>query len=181
MGKSGQTIFSDSQLSVYWIEIVDKDFEQESILQIFEQDRSKLFKTKTPKFLSSLSSITHRGRVTHICVSKIIIIVSNNGLSPGRCQGIIWNNAGILLIAPLGINISEIVDEINVFLFKKIHLNISSENGVYFVSVSSKTSDAAYMCQYTRSSLVDMMACRSIPRHLITIHDDVIKWKHFPR
>ena len=46
--------------------------------------------------------ITHWGRVTHICVGKPTIIVSDNGLSPGRRQAIIWNNAGILLIGPLG-------------------------------------------------------------------------------
>ena len=41
---------------------------------------------------------THWGRVTHICVSKLTIIGSDNGLSPGRRQAIIWTNAGILLI-----------------------------------------------------------------------------------
>ena len=30
------------------------------------------------------------------------IIDSDNGLSPGRRQAIIWTNAGILLIEPLG-------------------------------------------------------------------------------
>ena len=45
------------------------------------------------------------GRVTHICVGKQTIIVSDNGLSPGRRQAIIWTNAGILLIGPLGKNI----------------------------------------------------------------------------
>ena len=33
---------------------------------------------------------------------------SDNGLSPGRRQAIIWTNAGILLIGPLGTNINEI-------------------------------------------------------------------------
>ena len=45
--------------------------------------------------------LTHWGRVTHICGSKLAIISSNNGLSPGRRQAIIWTNAGIVLIAPL--------------------------------------------------------------------------------
>ena len=36
------------------------------------------------------------GRVTHICVSEIIIIGSYNGLSPDRRQAIIWTNDGIL-------------------------------------------------------------------------------------
>ena len=51
--------------------------------------------------------ITHLGRVTHICVSKLTIIGSDNGLSPERRQAIIWTNAGILLIGPLGTNFSE--------------------------------------------------------------------------
>ena len=33
----------------------------------------------------------------YICVSKLSIIVSDNGLSPGRCQAIIWSSAGILV------------------------------------------------------------------------------------
>ena len=39
--------------------------------------------------------LTHWGRVTHICVGKLTIIGSDNGLSPGRRQAIIWTNAGI--------------------------------------------------------------------------------------
>ena len=42
-----------------------------------------------------LTSLTHWGRVTHICVGKSNIIASDNGLSPGRRQAIIWINAGI--------------------------------------------------------------------------------------
>ena len=45
---------------------------------------------------------TYWGRVTHICVSKLTTIVSDNGLSPDRRKAIIWTNAGILLIRPLG-------------------------------------------------------------------------------
>ena len=48
------------------------------------------------------SLLTHWGRVTHICVGKLTIIGSDNGLSPGRRQAIIWTYAGILLIGPLG-------------------------------------------------------------------------------
>ena len=70
--------------------------------------------------------LTHRGRVTHICVSKVTIIVSDNGLSPGRRQAIIWNNAGILLIGTLGTNFSEILIEILTFSFKKMRLTVSS-------------------------------------------------------
>ena len=53
-----------------------------------------------------LNVLTHWGRVTHICVNELTIIGSDNGLSPGRHQAIIWNNAGLLLIEPLGTNFS---------------------------------------------------------------------------
>ena len=49
--------------------------------------------------------LTHWGRVTHICVGKLTIIASDNGLSHGRRQAIIWTNAVILLIGPLGTKI----------------------------------------------------------------------------
>ena len=71
-------------------------------------------------------SLTHWGRVTHICVVKLIIIGSDNGLSPGRRQAIIWTNTGILLIGPLGTNLSEILIEILTFSFKKMRLKLSS-------------------------------------------------------
>ena len=70
--------------------------------------------------------LTHWGRVTHICVSKLTIIGSDNGLSPGRRQAIIWTNGGMLLIWPLGTNFSEIAIDINTFSFKKIHFKLSS-------------------------------------------------------
>ena len=54
------------------------------------------------------------------------IIGSDNGLSPGRRQPIIWIKAGILLIEPIGRNFSEILIEIYTFSFKKMHLKISS-------------------------------------------------------
>ena len=40
----------------------------------------------------------------HICINKLAIIGSDNGLSPGQCQAIFWASAGILLIRPLGTN-----------------------------------------------------------------------------
>ena len=63
--------------------------------------------------------------MTHICISKLTIIGSDNGLSPGRRQDIIWTNAGILLIEPLGANISEILIEILTFSFKKMRFKVS--------------------------------------------------------
>ena len=77
-------------------------------------------------WIGCLATLTHWGRVTHICVSELTIIGSDNGLSPGRHQAIIWNNAGLLLIEPLGTNFSEISIGVQTFSFKKMHLNMSS-------------------------------------------------------
>ena len=70
--------------------------------------------------------LTHWGRVTHICVSRLTITGSDNGLSPRRPEAIIRTNAGILLIRPLGTNFNEILIEILIFSFKKMHLKVSS-------------------------------------------------------
>ena len=64
--------------------------------------------------------------MTHICVSKLTIIGSDNGLSPGRRQAIIWTNVGILLIRTLGTNFSEILGEIHSFSISKMHLKMTS-------------------------------------------------------
>ena len=80
--------------------------------------------------------LTHWGRVTHICVSKLTIIVSDNGMSPGRRQAIIWTNAGILLNGPLGTNFNEILIEIIHFLSRKSIWKRRMGNGGHFVSAS---------------------------------------------
>ena len=45
-------------------------------------------------------ALTHWGWVAHICVGKLTIISSDNGLSPGRHQAIILINAAILSTRP---------------------------------------------------------------------------------
>ena len=70
---------------------------------------------------------THWGRVMHICRSKLTIIGSDNGLSPGWRQAIIWTNGGILFIWISGTNFSEILSEIHTSSFKKMHLKMLSE------------------------------------------------------
>ena len=70
--------------------------------------------------------LTHWGRVTHVCVGKLMSIGSDNGLSPRRRQAIIWTNAAILLIGTLGKQFSEILIEMQTFSLKKIRLKMSS-------------------------------------------------------
>ena len=76
--------------------------------------------------------LTHWDRVRHICISILIIIGSYNGLSPGRCQAIIWNDAGILLIEPLGTNLRKICRTYS----RKCILKCCQELGSHLVSAS---------------------------------------------
>ena len=78
-----------------------------------------------PNTAQSASDLTHWGWVTHICISKVGFIASDNGLAPGWHQAIIWTNAGILLTEPLRTNFSEILINIHTFSFKKMHLKMS--------------------------------------------------------
>ena len=73
-----------------------------------------------------LASLTHSCRVMHISVRKLTSIGSDNGLAPGRCQAILWTNAWIFFIGPLGTNFSENLIEIMIFSFKKMCLKVSS-------------------------------------------------------
>ena len=80
--------------------------------------------------------LTHWGWVTYICIGKLTIIGSDNGLLPGQHQAIIWTNAWILLIETLRTNFNEILIK-----FIHFHSRISIwkcrlENGVYFGSAS---------------------------------------------
>ena len=70
--------------------------------------------------------LTDWGRETHICIGNLTTICSDNGLSPGRRQTIIWTNAGLLSIGPLRTNFSEILIKMHNFPFTKMHLKRSS-------------------------------------------------------
>ena len=70
-----------------------------------------------------LIMLTYWDRLTPICASTLTDIGSDNGLSPGRSQAIIWTNAGIhvCLIWNLGTNFSEILSGICTLSLKKMH------------------------------------------------------------
>ena len=57
--------------------------------------------------------------MTHLCINNLTIIGSDNGLSPGRHQAIIWTSDGQLLIEHLGTNFSEILIEILTFFIQE--------------------------------------------------------------
>ena len=75
--------------------------------------------------LASIFS-THRSRLTHIWVTRLTIIDSDNGLSPNRWQSIIWTCVGILLISHLGTNLSETIIEIHASWFETMHAKMAS-------------------------------------------------------
>ena len=81
-------------------------------------------------------TLTYWGWGTHICVGNLTIIGSDDGLALSRRQAIIWTNAGIVLIGPLGTNFSETLTEIGAFSFKKMHFKMSSAKGHHFVMAS---------------------------------------------
>ena len=125
--------------------------------------------------------------MTHICVSKQTIIVSDNGLSPGRCQAIIWTNAGILLIGLLGINSSEILIEI--YTFSKMHLKMSYGKWLPFclglnVLINNAYSFRAWRCcmgQGTWSLLAQLMLLSPVQPNrqqaIVWTNSDPVYWR----
>ena len=119
------TMFDTTQ--IVCTELKVKRIHHINIAVLFAQwPAGDMFNFATNRYVMALYSLTRWGRATHICVSNLTIIASDNGLSPGRRQAIIWANAEILSIGPLGTNFSEILIEIYIFSFKKMHLKISS-------------------------------------------------------
>ena len=117
--------------------------------------------------------------MTHICVGKLTIIGSDNGLSPGRRQAIIWTNAGILLIGPLGTNFSEILIAIEAFTFKKMHLKITSAKWWPFclgLNVLNRNSCADKMISCSVILPDDTKPLRK-PKLISKIHGTNMFWK----
>ena len=107
-------------LRQFWLIISDIFWHR---LRVISQE---IFKISICNMSVKITNLTHWGRVTLICVSELTVIGSDNGLSPERRQAIIWTNAGILLIGPLGTNFSEISIAVQTFSVKKMHLKMSS-------------------------------------------------------
>ena len=63
---------------------------------------------------------------TDICVSKLTSIGSDNSLLLGQRQAIIWTNFGILIIGFLGTNFSEILIQIQTFVWKMAEMFVSA-------------------------------------------------------
>ena len=93
---------------------------------------------------------------SQICVSKLTIIGSDNGLSHDRRLAIIWTNARLLLIGPLGTNFSEILIKILTFSFKKMRLKVSfAKRRPFCLGLNVLTSPYAPNACQTRSSVTN--------------------------
>ena len=133
----------------YTISVLNNDKNCKSIFKILIQPSQEL---------------THWGWVTHKCVNKLTIIGSDNGLLPGRRQAIIWTNAGILLIGPLGTIFNGFFIQIHIFLFQKIHFYMSS--GKWLPFCHSLYVLAVVDCRFHLLT----MTCLFIPTQPLCVH-----------
>ena len=135
------------------------------------------------EYCTTINYWTHCGRVTHICVGKLSIISSDNGLSPGRRHAIIWTNAGILLIGPLGTNFSENWIGIATFSIKEMHLKmLSAKWHLFGLGLNVLTNEWDYdmgggVCNirypsYPSDTHIDTLRPRQNGRHFA---DDIFK------
>ena len=119
--------------------------------------------------------------MTHICVSKLTSINSDNGLSPGRGQAIIWTNAEYLLIRTCGTNFSEIISSIHKFSFKKMHLKMSTkwrQHGfsLNVLSVRNMTLMIPYFKNQVMWEILNKIGTDSLETWF---YDLLFQWRHF--
>ena len=119
-----------------------------------------------------LNELTYSGQVTHICVSELSSIGSDNGLAPGRRQAIIWTNAGILLIRTPGTHFSEILSELHTIWLRKCTSKCRLRNGGNFVSASMCLLALRQSHHYPSASeatLINLVWIHTHPRRPITL------------
>ena len=81
----------------------------------------------TWRWWQSADTMMTEGVLSSFCGHQWLCIIFADQLTWHKlCQAIIWTNAGILLIGPLGTNFSEILIKIHTFSFNKMHLKMSS-------------------------------------------------------
>ena len=106
------------------------------------------------KDLLTITQLTHWGQVTQICIDNKTIIGSDNGLLPCQHQAIIWTNAGILLIGPLGTNFNEISTRTHTFSFKKINFKMSVKWQPFSLGLN-----VLMICAYSHSYTQVVFSC----------------------
>ena len=132
--------------------------------------------------LNKFRPLIHWCWMMHIFLDNLTTIGSDNGLSSSWCQAIIWTNAGILLIGPLGTNFSEILIKIHTFSFKKMHLKMSSGGHFFSASICWRL---LFHLPWSQKLPKHCDKCYSFWMIIYSYdrwrmnHDDVIKWNHF--
>ena len=82
-------------MSWCWLEKPSKNLNCN--IRLLQKMQFKLLSAKCWPFCLDCNVSTHWGRVTHVCVSKLTIIGSDDGFLPGRRQATISTNAGIFV------------------------------------------------------------------------------------
>ena len=114
--------------------------------------------------------LTHWDQVTHICISDLTIIGSDNGLSPSWCQAIIWTNAGLLLIGPLVTNFNL---NMKTFFEENALENVGSKMAAFCLSLNVLNLPCS-LHDYIIKSHHKWLA------KLITLHC-IFKWYEYPK
>ena len=95
----------------------------------------------------------------HICINKLTIIGSDNGLSPAWGQAIIWSNARILLMQTFE---QTSVKFWSKFSFRNCTWKCHLENGGYFVSASmcqTIIKVSTWLCDYIPYTYIYIYGC----------------------
>ena len=95
----------------------------------------------------------------------VVLVGSDNGLSPDWRQAIIWTNAGILLIGPLGTNFREILIEIVKLSFKE-----NAFENVVCETAAILPRPQCVNWQNKMANVVTQKWCMLIPRIFPSIH-----------
>ena len=97
----------------------------------------------------------HCGWVTHICVGNLTIIGSDNDLSPGRRQVIIWTNSGIFLIGHLSKSIHFIQEN----AFKAIVCRMAA---ILSRPQYVNTNGIQMWSQWTHDVILESLVCQNV-------------------
>ena len=111
----------------------------------------KISSAKRRPFCPGGNQLNHWDRVTHICVTNPSIIGWNSGLSPVRCQAIIWTNVGLLSTGTLGTHCNQILFVTQTFSFDKMYLKMSAEK--MSANLSRSRCFAAFCYPYLSNSI----------------------------
>ena len=117
-----------------WLQLISNenfaDFVGDICVNIHYISYTTIYEYIVCRMVASLSRhqcLTHRGRITHLCVNKPGHLWLDNGCRLQR-QAIVRTIARLLMIRTLGISFSEIWSKIQQFSHNKIKLKILSAN-----------------------------------------------------